>query len=233
MANITLCIITGSGINLSNILNKKVSEEPFKEIFPKFQGNIKGHDYKITRGYIGVISTIICAGRIHAYEGYDWNDFNTFLEMFKRFGVTNILSINAVGSIDEKLKVPSYTIVKEIIPTPFVKYPLEKPLTPNWNIKADLPKSTYIWVTGPSYETKSELKLFKQIGGDIIGMSGAPELYWALQLNYKVAMLSCVTNYCFNSSPITHDEVIKNAKQATENLLPHLKGIIIKNLNPE
>lgn len=231
MANVTLCIITGSGINLNNILDKIIFVESFRKFFPGFQCSVKGHDYKVTWGYIGSLPIILCSGRIHAYEGYDWKSFQLFLDKFKKIGITHILSINAVGCLNEELNVPSYTVIEKIIPIPFMKFPLTEHLTPNWNFNLNLPKSTYIWVTGPSYETKSELKLFRRMGGDVIGMSGAPELFWALKLGFKTAMLSCVTNYCFKTSPTTHDEVIRNAQIATETFLPLLKKLILLNFN--
>jgi len=227
MANITLCIITGSGINLKGALDLYFSEEPFSNLFPTFKCDVKGHEYKVIKGLIGNIPTILCSGRIHAYEGFKWEDFRKFLETFKELDVTHILSLNAVGSLNYKLRVPSFSLVEEITPIHYIKFPLNNNLKPNWQIVTNLPKVKYIWVTGPSYETKSELRLFRQLGGDVIGMSGAPELYWAIQLGYKIAMFSCITNYCFNDFPLTHDEVVRNASEATREFTPHLREIII------
>lgn len=230
MANVNLCIITGSGINLKPILDQSFFEISLSELFPSFACNVIGHEYKIIKGRIGHISTILCSGRIHAYEGYEWHDFKKFLIKFKEFDITHLLSINAVGSLNINLTISSFSSVKEIIPIRYSKFPLNTPLHPNWHINSNLPEVKYIWVTGPSYETKSELRLFKRLGGDIIGMSGAPELFWAIELGYKTAMLSCITNYCFNSSILTHDEVVKNALLGTKIFIPYLKEILLTNL---
>ncbi|HOK08536.1 MAG TPA: hypothetical protein PLT82_01550 [Candidatus Hydrogenedens sp.] len=230
MAHIKLGIITGSGLDFSNILDTCHSKRTFAEIFPKFYGNIKGHSYQILEGTLHSIPTLICNGRIHLYEGYTSEHICEFLLYFKEKGVSHLILINAVGGLKNKFPLPSFIAIHRITPITYHGIKLPNELIPSWIFNNYHNNGTYIWVVGPNYETKSELRLFLEMGGDVVGMSGAPELYWSLKHRIKTAMFSCITNYCFDSSILTHEHVINNAQIGCYQFLPRLKQLIIDNI---
>lgn len=230
MAHIKLAIITGSGLDFSNILDTSHQKESLTEIFTNINSQIAGHSYQILHGFIDSIPTIICSGRIHAYEGYPFEQFQEFVTHFQKQGITHLISINAVGGLSKNLSIGSFVLIKKVICNKYNPFPLPSTIYPSWIFKQYHPRGTYIWVTGPCYETQSELRLFLSQGGDVIGMSGGPELYWATQLGIKTAMFSCVTNYCFNPSPITHDQVVNNAQNACNQFLQTFRNSLVKEL---
>ncbi len=230
MAHIKLAIITGSGLDFSNILDVCHQEESLTEIFSGINSQILGHKYQLLHGFIDSIPTIICSGRIHAYKGYCFERFKEFITYFRDRDVSHLISINAVGGLNRNLPICNFVAIEKIISIKYNPFPIPSTMFPSWIFKQYHPRGTYIWVTGPCYETQSELQLFLSQGGDVIGMSGGPELYWAMQLGIKTAMFSCVTNYCFNPSPLTHEKVIKNAQKACNQFLPTFRNALVKEL---
>ena len=230
MEHIKLGIITGTGLDFAELLDSCQRKVPLLDIFPKFQNQIEGHKYQILEGTIASLPIIICNGRIHAYEGYSFEQFKKFLSYFKEMGITHLISINAVGGLNKEFPIGSFVAVEKVISIPYHKFSIPDTLYPTWVFNKFPQKGTYIWVSGPSYETQAELQFFLQQGGDVVGMSGAPELYWALQSEIKTAMFSCITNYCFSSSPLSHKIVVENAQNACKKFIQVFKKIIVKEL---
>ncbi|MGC8738550.1 MAG: hypothetical protein ACP5UA_07870 [Candidatus Hydrogenedens sp.] len=228
MAHIKLGIITGSGLDFTNILDVRYHEKSLFDVFPDINTQIAGHKYQIIDGFIGSIPTILCSGRIHAYEGYTFEKFKSFLSYFQEQGITHLVSINTVGGLNKDIPVGNFVLVEKLISIQYNSFPIPSILYPSWVFNFYEPKGTYIWVTGPCYETESELRLFTSLGGDIIGMSGGPELYWAIQLGIKTSMFSCVTNNCFASFPLTHEQVVANAQKACSHFEQIFRNILIK-----
>ncbi|HOV33863.1 MAG TPA: hypothetical protein PLX23_10940, partial [Candidatus Hydrogenedens sp.] len=190
MEHIKLGIITGTGLDFADLLDFCQQKESMTNIFPEFQSQIEGHKYQILEGTLASLPIIICNGRIHAYEGYSFEQFKKFLYYFKEKGITHLILINAVGGLNKESSVGSFVAIEKIISIPYYKFAIPEILYPTWVFNEFPQKGTYIWVSGPSYETKAELRFFLQQGGDVVGMSGAPELYWALQSEIKTAMFS-------------------------------------------
>ncbi len=231
MAHIKLAIITGSGLDFSYILDNYYKEKSLIDVLPEIHTQVAGHKYQILDGYIGSIPTIVCNGRIHTYEGYAFKQFQSFINYFRENSVTHLISINAVGGLRKGLPIGEFVAIKKLISVHYNPFPIPSVMYPNWIFDRFVPRGTYVWVTGPCYETQSELRLFSSQGGDVIGMSGGPELYWAMQLGIKTAMFSCVTNYCFLHSPLTHEQVIENAQKACSRFTQKFKNILIEELN--
>lgn len=230
MEHIKLGIITGTGLDFTEILDSCHRKVSLTNIFPELQNQIEGHNYQILEGTIAALPVIICNGRIHAYEGYPFEQFKKFLSFFKERGITHLILINAVGGLNKEFSVGSFVAIEKIISIPYHKFSIPDILYPSWIFSKFPQKGTYIWVSGPSYETRAELRFFLQQGGDVVGMSGAPELYWALQSEIKTAMFSCITNDCFSSLPLSHKTVIENAQKACREFIQVFRKVIVKEL---
>ncbi|MEN6460919.1 MAG: S-methyl-5'-thioadenosine phosphorylase [Syntrophomonas sp.] len=74
----------------------------------------------------------------------------------------------------------------------------------------------YVCTEGPRFETAAEIAMFKQLGGDIVGMTSVPEVCLARELGMCYANVSIVTNYAAGISPrlLTHEEVLKVMKES-------------------
>ena len=82
-----------------------------------------------------------------------------------------------------------------------------------------LQKGVYLWTKGPSYETKSEIKAFAELGADAVGMSTVPEVMQAHTLGLRTLGISTITNHAAGLSPflLKHEDVLEVGKgiQAT------------------
>lgn len=70
--------------------------------------------------------------------------------------------------------------------------------------------ATYVCTEGPRFETASEIKFFRKIGCDVVGMTGAPEVFLAMELGLEYASIAIVTNWAAGIAPkVSHEEVIE------------------------
>jgi len=94
--------------------------------------------------------------------------------------------------------------------------------------KTVLHSGVYLAVSGPTYETPSEIRAFGLLGADAVGMSTVPEAIVARQCGLKVAALSCITNLAAGRSkgPISHQEVLTVGKTASSKVTDLLKHFV-------
>jgi len=78
----------------------------------------------------------------------------------------------------------------------------------------------YVCTEGPRYETPAEIKMFKQFGGDVVGMTSVPEVVLAREAGICYATLCMVTNFAAGISPqaLTHEEVLIVMKEMSEDI---------------
>jgi purine-nucleoside phosphorylase len=82
--------------------------------------------------------------------------------------------------------------------------------------RVDLKQGTYASLLGPSYETPAEVRAYRTLGADAVGMSTVLEVIAAHQMGVRVAAISCITNYGAGvvEGVLSHDEVKETAQQA-------------------
>jgi len=77
---------------------------------------------------------------------------------------------------------------------------------------------TYLCCEGPRFESPAEIRMFQQLGADVVGMTGIPELVLAREAGLCYATVCVVSNWAagISDAPITHEEVvaIMDARQA-------------------
>ena len=86
-----------------------------------------------------------------------------------------------------------------------------------------LDEGVYIGVTGPTYETPAEIRAFKTLGADAVGMSTVPEVIIAAHSGLKVLGISCITNFAAGfQEELNHEEVV----EVTEHVKGDFKGLL-------
>lgn len=165
-------------------------------------------------------------------------------------GVRRILSTAAVGSLRKEIEPLSLCLVKDFIdfskhrtltiydrPTErLIHTDLSKPYCPLLNSVLEHaamdsgvqlgPRAVYVCVDGPRYETPAEVRMFAQWGGDVIGMTSAPEAALAKEMDICYASIAIVTNYAAGLAghPLTHKDVAHDARA----LQPKVRAILEK-----
>ena len=91
-----------------------------------------------------------------------------------------------------------------------------------------LHQGVYISVLGPSYETAAEIRAFRILGADAVGMSTVPEVIVANHCGLKVMVIATITNYATGlaTSSHSHDAVVSMANQASIKLTSLIKQFI-------
>ncbi len=162
---------------------------------------------------------------------------------FKKLGVDRIISISAVGGIKKGLKPGDIVISDQVLdmtknrPSTFydgkegvVHIDFTEPYCPELRsviLKAGKKsrialknRGTYVSVEGPRLESSAEIKSFSILGGDMVGMTGMPEVALARELEICYAGLSVVANYAAGISKrkLTVAEVMEAMKDTTDNI---------------
>lgn len=232
---IKIAIIGGTGVYdpsiLNNVYEDKI-ETPFGEV--KFRvGEFEGQK----------VAFIPRHGSSHAIPPHLIN-YRANIWAMKKAGVENIIATTAVGSLNLGMKPGEFVLVdqfldftKSRVNTFFdggvrgvVHVDLTEPYCPMLRDrllsaakKADIPihsRGTYVCTEGPRFETPAEIKMFQNMGGDLVGMTNVPEVVLAREAEMCYATVSMVTNFAAGIShkPLTHSEVVDTMKQNTENI---------------
>lgn len=82
-------------------------------------------------------------------------------------------------------------------------------------LKIPLQEGVYIQLTGPAYETPQEIKMYRSLGADSVGMSTVCEAIAANHMGMKICAISCITNLAcgMSSQPLSHEEVKETANR--------------------
>ncbi len=92
----------------------------------------------------------------------------------------------------------------------------------------ELHQGTYLSTLGPTYETRSEYRMFRSFGADAVGMSTVPEVVAARQLEMRVLAFSVITNVASTDLPSTtsHEEVMDVGNMAGPKLMKIVCGVL-------
>ena len=244
-------IIAGSGIGNSLPRLKDVISIPYSSI-PGFPATtVKGHAGELVFGRMGGKDVVMMRGRFHYYEGRAISFIAFPIRVLASLGVKNLLLTAAVGSLKPAIKPGDMVILKDHLnlmgsnPLMGNHHEAFGAMFPDLNDPYDVPlrraamklarelkiralEGVYTAVTGPSYETPAEVKMYRMLGGDIAGMSVAPETITARQLKLRVAALCWVSNFTsgISGTVLTHDEVLKLGRKISEKMRALLEGLL-------
>jgi len=208
---------------------------------------VQGHSGRLLRAEAAGLETLIFQGRRHWYEGEGWTPIATPIYVLKQWGVSFVVLTNAAGGIRAGLHPGDLMIISDHInhmgvnplvgagpglwgpqfPDQSRVYDLElRDLMQQAASQREEPISTgvYLASSGPSYETPAEIRAFKTLGADAVGMSTIPEAILASASGMRVLGLSCISNYAAGISPhaLSHEEVT----EATQSAMPRMKALI-------
>lgn len=245
-------MIMGSGLSKSAPDLKNSVTIPFEKIPGFLRSTVEGHAGELEVGKCGKLTVAIMKGRFHYYEGHDMSDLAIPIRTFWKIGVKNLVVTAAVGSVHKNVKPGSFVILNDHInfmgmhPLRGVHDKQFGPMFPDVSTvytpalrkaalaackKNKIParEGVYLAGFGPTYETPTEIRMFKSWGADVVGMSTVPEVLVASQLGLRVVGVTCVTNLAagISPTPLTHQEVL----DAGEMIAKKFKGFSTDLLN--
>ena len=237
-------IVLGSGLGkLAESISNPITI-PYRTI-PGFPVSTAiGHKGNFIVGELGGKTVIAMQGRIHYYEGYPMELVTLPIRVMKVIGIEYLFVSNAAGGVNFDYHVGDLMIIKDHInqlPNPLIgpnlddfvrRFPdMTRPYDLKLIAKAEeigarlgisLHKGVYYGGTGPTYETPSEYKYIRTIGGDATGMSTIPEVIVARHSDIPVFGMSVITNEAHDDYSEDYenngDDVVKAADAAADRM---------------
>jgi purine-nucleoside phosphorylase len=210
-----------------------------------------GHAGQLVMGNIGAWPVVVMQGRVHLYEGYPVQSVVFPMRVFSRMGVRAAILTNAAGGINQSYGQGRLVVIKDHInlqgQNPLVgpedprvgqrfidmseaysKSYRQAALEAGKRLGIELAEGVYVAVLGPSYETPAEIRAFRTMGADLVGMSTVPETIVARQMGIKVLAISCVTNMAAGTTdaPIHHEEVLEIGRKISGQFKALLKDVV-------
>lgn len=235
-------LILGSGQSSFASLLEETITIPYREIPDLPDIGVEGHDGLLHAGKAGQRHVLAWAGRFHFYEGFPYRKTLLPVAISHAMGCKTLLVTNAAGGINDRFSVGDIMIIDDLI-RPMVSFTrdtkrlyhrydnydlAEKIHTLAARHGIALTRGSYIYASGPSYETKAEVRAFRRIGADAVGMSTAAELMEAIRLGMSQIGLSLITNKATGTgkTKLDHSE-IKDAANLSEKEFIRLISLLL------
>ena len=244
-------LILGSGLGtLADEIENAVVID-YKNI-PNFPvSTVEGHAGQLVIGKLMNKQVIAMKGRFHYYEGYSMEEVTFPVRVMKAVGVELLLVTNACGGLNTNLYPGALVVINDQInmtgnnPLIGPNYSELGPRFPDMSdaydknliqlvhkvgekIGVETHEGVYVSISGPTYSSKAESKMFRLIGADTIGMSTVPEVIVARHSGMRVTGISCVTDMAIleGFKTISHEQVIEVADRTRPKFIDLVKSFI-------
>lgn len=212
---------------------------------------VPGHAGKWIIGKLAGINVLVIQGRVHFYEGYSLQQVTYPVHVLAGLGIKNLILTTACGGLNPNLTPGDLMIITDHINFGFgnpligkpdnllgIRFPdMSSPYDPRLIDIAEkvgneqnspFKKGVFCWVTGPAYETASEVRMFQSLGADAVSMSTVPEVIVAVQRHLSVLGISMITNSATGISltGLSHTDVMDMANITGKKLGTLLQKII-------
>lgn len=242
-----VAVVLGSGWGDALKMDRVVARVPYSGIPGFGAATVAGHAGEFVLYERSGRRVAAFCGRRHWYEGVGWETVVLPIELFRRMGGRRVLLTNAVGGINPALHPGDFVVLRDHVNTVGVN-PLIGPHNPDWGPRFPdmsevyasrlrsvlravanrrglrVMEGVYAFTAGPVYETPAEIRAYRNMGADVVGMSTVPEAVFAAASGIEVAGLSLVTNLAagISSAPLQHEEVLS----ATRNAQSVMRGLV-------
>lgn len=236
-------IILGTGLGTIAESIDRDCEIPYAEIphFPR--SSAPSHKSVLVCGRFAGAQVVVMNGRCHLYEGYGAGQLGFPVRVMHQLGAAGLIVSNAAGGLNPQFRHGDLMLIEDHINLMWqVASPMPQRLpggvagSPYRAALIEIARQTarrnqfpirqgvYVSVTGPTYETRAEYRLFRRIGGDAVGMSTIPEVSVAAQLGMHVLGLSLITNVALPDAPeqVDAEDVVRVAERAA----PRMRAIV-------
>lgn len=246
-----VAVVLGSGLgDFAEHLDGAVTL-PYGDIPHWPASGVIGHAGKLVCGTVKGRKVLALSGRVHHYEGHSMQAVTFAMRALGRLGVPRVILTNAAGGISPNCSRGALMVIDDHINLMGTN-PLVGPNDERFGLRfpdmsevyskrlrglADetataqglsIQHGVYVAVLGPSYETPAEIRAFRTLGADAVGMSTAPEAIVARHMGLEVLGISCITNAAAGvfPEPLHHSEVMETAQQVKGQFIALLEGII-------
>ena len=245
-------LVLGSGLgDYAETLEERV-RIPYRDI-PDFpQPTVQGHSGAFVFGKKDGKPVVVLQGRIHYYEGLSQREITIPIRVLSAIGVKTVVLTNAAGGVNLSFRPGDLMLISDHInysgSNPLIGKNLDS-FGPRFPDASDiytaslrsairekaaaegigLQEGVYAMYSGPNYETPAEIRMFRVLGADAVGMSTAPEALVAAHYGMQVVGISCITNMAAGVLPVklNHAEVTETAMRV-RGVFAKLIGLVIE-----
>jgi xanthosine phosphorylase len=240
-------IVLGSGLGAvaEAVEGGKVVSYDALPGFPR--PSVEGHAGRAVLGRIRDVPVAVLQGRSHLYEGVDLERLRTPVRALCAAGAEILVLTSAAGSLRAEIGPGRLMLITDHINMTGVNVlagPNADDLGPRFpslrdaydpalraemlaaadDLGIELAQGVYLAVSGPSFETPAEIRAFRTLGADAVGMSTVHETTVARHCGLRVAAVSAISNLAEGMSdrPLSHEQTLEDAARAAADLAPLL-----------
>ncbi len=238
-----LGLILGSGLAELADAIEPVAQISYTELpgFP--QPSVEGHHGRLVLGTLAGVPVACLQGRAHVYEGVAPPALRAPVRTLRAAGAELLLATNAAGSLRAEVGPGRLMLIEDHINLlginpltgpnddeagprfPSLRDAYDPGLRARLELAAaaagvELATGVYLATAGPSFETPAEIRAFRTLGADAVGMSTVPEVIVARHCGLRVAAISVITNLAegMAAEPLSHAQTLRFAGQAAGDL---------------
>jgi purine-nucleoside phosphorylase len=243
-------LVLGSGLGgLADEMDDAV-RIPFGDIPGFHASTVVGHKGMVVAGKLAGVDAIAMQGRFHLYEGHSAQTAAMPVRVMAALGAQTLIISNAAGGVN-----PDYRPGDLMIMEDHINFMWQNPLIggvvegdqrfPDMSAPYDAElialaervarengiaprRGVYFAVSGPSYETPAEIRMYEKLGADAVGMSTVPEVIAARAMGIRVLGISLITNAAagMTGEPLTHEEVLLAGEEARPRFAALIRGVL-------
>ena len=247
-----IALVLGSGLGaFAEQLEGRLAI-PFARIphFPVSTG-VVGHAGELVLGRVGKTPVAVLAGRVHYYEGRTMAEVAFPARVLARLGARAVVLTNAAGGVRLSFRPGDLMLIRDHI-NAFGAHPLIGPnddrLGPRFpdmsavydpalrrivkaearRLRIPLREGIYLGNPGPSYETPAEIRMYRKLGADAVGMSTIPEALALRHMGVRVLGISTITNMAAGilKKPLEHEEVLETTRRVGSRFVRLLTAVV-------
>ncbi len=225
---------------------------PYGEI-PHFPvSTVAGHAGRLVIGEVAGVTVLAMQGRFHFYEGYTLPQVTLPVRVMKLLGIETLIVTNAAGGVNQSFDVGDLMLIEDHInfvgmaghnplmgpndSTFGTRFPpMNRAYTKELRALAgqvaqeqgiNLRRGVYAWLAGPNFETPAEIRMWRTLGADAVGMSTVPEVIVAHHAGMQVLAISTITNICIDQVDIEHEPSHEEVNEAGKIIVPRLTKLV-------
>jgi purine-nucleoside phosphorylase len=244
-------VILGSGLgDVVDAVDAEVTI-PYGDIPGAKASTVLGHQGKLILGRAKGTPVAVMQGRVHFYEGYEMAEVMFLARVIGRLGIKKLVVTNAAGGINTSYVPGDLMLISDHINLMGVN-PLRGKNVDDLGVRfpdmsdayseelravakdvakeqgLEVKEGVYLALSGPTYETPAEIRAFRILGADAVGMSTAPEVIAASHMQIPVLGISCITNMAAGviKQKLTHQEVMDTTARVQQQFTNLVLGIV-------
>jgi len=246
-------VILGSGLgNVVDAIDVEASI-PYGDIPGARASTVMGHSGRMIFGRAGKLPVVVMQGRVHFYEGYEMEEVMFLSRVIGRLGIKTLVVTNAAGGVNTSYVAGDLMLIADHINLMGAN-PLRGPNVDELGVRFPdmteayseslrttakavakeiglaLKEGVYLALSGPTYETPAEIRAFRTLGADAVGMSTVPEVIAMSHMGIPVLGISCITNMAAGilKQKLTHQEVMDTTARVQSQFTALVLGILGK-----